>query len=190
MKTLLTTVCLLSMSLLLSCVVYTDHGFAGKRRMDQKDHWIELIPGDLARTGEDKWYVYDGPGQFQGLTGVSCFKFCVGLPSFKQPPPFEVTHVEVVCNQRWSVKLYRLSKEKEERMEWDKSTHEIWVESQPSPLALPSPIPQGAYQIKIHYRLGDEECDAEWQCVYKTRTKVARWRMPRCQMMTRSNAGA
>src|SRR6266496_1755814 len=182
-KALVRIVSLLPASLLASCVIYTDHAFTGKRRIEQKDHWIELKPGDLARTAEDKWYIYGGPGQYQGATGVSCFEFTVGLPSYKQPPPFEIIRVDVVCDKRWAVKLYRLPMDQEEKHDWDKSTHEIWVESQPSPRNLPSTIAQGTYQIKIHYRLGGQEFDAEWQGVYKARTRIEPWRMPRCQTM-------
>jgi len=173
------SICLFAFSLLTSCVIFTDHSFSGKMRIDQKSHWIKLTGGDLARTDEDKWYIYDGPGQYQGTTRVSCFEFRVGLPSYKQPPPFEVVRVEAVCNKRWPVKLSRLLKEKEfEKQQWDSSRHEIWVLSQPYPQVLAPEIPEGTYQINVHYFLGGTEFDAEWQCTYRTKTKIERWHMP------------
>jgi hypothetical protein len=47
-------ICLFAVGLLTSCVVFTDHSFSGKMRIDQKSHWIKLTGDDLARTDEDK----------------------------------------------------------------------------------------------------------------------------------------
>lgn len=162
--------CLLAIPLLTSCLIYTNHSFAGKRRIDQQNHWIELTVGEIARNDENKWSLFGGVGQHAGAYGINTFKFSVGLPSYQPPPPFEVLQVKVICNKRWPLKLYRLPKDQEEEQKpFDNSAHELWVESLPSPTHLPHLIPDGAYQIKIHYRLGNEEYDAEWQCIYKTK---------------------
>ena len=60
---------------------------------------------------------------------------------------------------------------------WNPTRHEIWVRFQPTPLKLAPEIPEGKYHIKAHYRLGDEEFDAEWDCEYRSSTGIVRWAM-------------
>lgn len=161
---------------LCSCVLYTDHQFSGAAKIQKDDHWIEMKGLQLARTDENKWYICGGP---PGAT-VDCFMFSTGLPSFKQPTDFKVLRLELFYNNRTPVKFSRLSdiEDAEMKIWYASSRYEIWVPAQP--YRASDEIPEGRYWIKLHYRFGNQEYDAEWQCAYKTRTKAARWHMPRC----------
>jgi hypothetical protein len=176
LKPFRTALLMLSTVFLTSCVIYTDHQLSGATRIDKNNHWIELKGLQLARTDENKWYTSGGPP----AADVDCFFFNAGLPTFKEPPRFEVLRLELVYNDRAPLKFSRLVDLEESEMKiWYSSTrYEIWVPSQPSGAA--DEIPTGRYRVKLHYRFGDQEYDAEWQCTYKTRTKIARWHMPRC----------
>src|SRR2546430_9578852 len=173
MKPLLKAACLVVLCCLASCSILPDHRFAGGLRIAQKDHWIELVPIALARTDNDKWYVCCGPP----AEPVGCLEFVVGPPSYIPPSAFEIVRVDGRRNQRESLTFYRLSKEKEEKLEFDRSTHELWVLAQPSATTPASNLPEGRYQIKIHYRLDGQEYDAEWGCVYEVGVQVVRWSM-------------
>jgi hypothetical protein len=168
--------CLSCVTLLASCALNTEHTFTGQRRIDQKDHWIELSPGLIARDQANKWYQVGAQLGYRDdseyVTAIDCFTFTVDIKSDERPRRFEILRMDVLCNNRWPLKLYRLPKEQEKLEGWDDGHHEIWTESPPS---LDHPfwtIPQGDYQFKVHYRLGDAEYDAVWRCVYKTKVTL------------------
>ena len=96
------------------------------------------------------------------------------VPSFAEPPDFEVLRLDILHNNRSQLRFSRLVKldEREMKMWYAASRYQVWVPSQPSPIALPEEIPDGIYDIKIHYRFGGDEYEAEWHCVYKTKTKT------------------
>ena len=166
--------------LLTSCVIYSDHSFSGEWRINQQNHWIEITPGELARTEQNKWYLADGPGKYHGVSRVSCLRFSVGLPSYKQPPPFKILRVEAVCNKKWRVKMYRLPSDEEHVERWQTAEHEIWVNEQEPHKGGFYSLPEGAYVIKVHYLFGEKEYDAEWDCAYRSKTRFELWRMPQC----------
>jgi hypothetical protein len=178
-KSALTCCAVLSMGLLTSCVIYTDRSFSGATRIEREKHLIELHALKLYRADGDTWYPLGGPGVQKGFEPADCFLFEARLSSFEKPPVFAVLQLDILHN-RSPLKFSRLVKLEETEMKiwYAASRYEIWVPSQPSPRDLPEEIPAGSYQIKIHYRFGDAEYDAEWNCVYKTKMKITRWHMP------------
>jgi hypothetical protein len=85
--------------------------------------------------------------------------------------------VEALRSQREPLTFHRLAKEKERREEFEYTPREIWVLAQPSPTNFVPQLPEGRYQIKIHYRFDGQEYDAEWGCAYEVGSRIVRWSM-------------
>jgi hypothetical protein len=170
-KSLLKVFSLVACCYLVSCSKLPHYRFTGNHEIVLKDHWIDLQPVCLARTDGDKWYIASGPPG----DPVECLEFTAGFPSNGPSGNLEIVRIEALRSQGASLIFDRLSKEKEFKQEFETTPRELWVLAQPSPTNCAPQLPEGDYQIKIHYRFERQEYDAEWKCSYKIGSQKVRW---------------
>ena len=156
----------------------------GAGPIDQKGHVITLQPSHLGfgvDPQDGKW----GSGEVPFASGAKFNAFRFGVESSEGIPtdtplrtPFEILHVDVTFDALRTgqppMKLIRSPVEKQMNFA-SKSLYELWVQTEPSPGWGHPDMREGSYQIKIHYRLGRDEYDAEWRCVYKSGLAIRRW---------------